>query len=188
VYCASSTQIDPAHFEATRRLAAYLVEANLEVVFGGGSVGLMGTLADTVLALGGRIVGVMPNFMRDVEWSHRGVTDFRFVETMHERKQLLLENTDGLVVLPGGCGTLEELLEAITLKRLGLFTQPIVILNTRSFYDPLRTLLDRCISERFMADKHREMGTFVDEPEEVLPALRTQASWDAASISFAAVR
>ena len=134
VYCASSAKIDRAFFEATERLARLFVEEEIEVVFGGGSMGLMGRLADVILENGGKIRGVMPKFMEEFEWAHKGVTDFVFTETMQERKAAYLEGVDGLVALPGGSGTLEELLEAITLKRLGLLTEPIVILNTRDYY------------------------------------------------------
>jgi uncharacterized protein (TIGR00730 family) len=88
--------------------------------------------------------------MKEIEWAHKGVTDFEFTETMHERKTKYLENIDGLVALPGGSGTLEELMEAITLKRLGLFTKPIIILNTNNFYEPLKDMLNKCVSENFM--------------------------------------
>jgi len=172
VYCASSPRISKIYFEATEKLALNLVEHNIEVVFGGGSSGLMGKLADTVLEKGGKITGIMPHFMREVEWNHKGVQDFRFTSTMHERKQKFLENIDGVIALPGGCGTLEELLEVITLKRLGLFSKPIVILNTQGFYDPLKTMLEKCVSEQFMEKKHLNLWNFVNEPENVIESLQ----------------
>ena len=188
VYCASSAQIDTAYFDATKLLASLFVENQIEVVYGGGGIGLMGQLADTVIEKGGRITGIMPNFMRDVEWAHQRVTDFVFTETMHERKQKFLENIDGLVTLAGGSGTLEELFEAITLKRLGLFTKPIVILNTRNFYSPLQEMLERCIIENFMAPEHRAMWTFVDEPAQVIDALKNAPVWSKEAIEFATLR
>ena len=142
VYCASSAKIDKSYFEATEKLAKYFVENNIEIVYGGGAIGLMGKLADTILFHGGKIKGIMPKFMKELEWAHKEVTDFEFTETMHQRKAKFLEGIDGIVSLPGGCGTLEELLEAITLKRLGQFTKPIVILNTNGFYNPLENLLE----------------------------------------------
>lgn len=188
VYCASSARIDTAYFDATKQLASLFVENRIEVVYGGGGIGLMGQLADTVIEKGGRITGIMPNFMRDVEWAHQRVTDFVFTETMHERKQKFLENIDGLVTLAGGSGTLEELFEAITLKRLGLFTKPIVILNTRNYYSPLQEMLERCVTENFMAPEHRAMWTFVDEPEQVIDALKNAPVWSKEAIEFATVR
>jgi hypothetical protein len=172
VYCASSAKIREVFFEATRKLAAYLVEEKIDVVFGGGSQGLMGQLADTVLEKGGNITGIMPNFMKAVEWDHKGVSDFHFTDTMHQRKQAFLDRADGLITLAGGCGTFEELLEAITLKRLGIFTKPIVILNTDGYYDPLKEMLERSIKEQFMTEEHGKMWTFVNLPEEVIPALK----------------
>lgn len=165
------------YFEATKRLAGYLVEEGFEVIFGGGGTGLMGQLADTVLERGGKITGVMPNFMKAVEWDHKGVKDFHFTDTMHQRKQRFLDLADGLITLPGGCGTFEELLEAITLKRLGIYNNPIVILNTEGYYNPLIDMLERSIGEKFLQEKHREMWAFVNEPEEVIPALRNAKPW-----------
>ncbi len=185
MYCASSALVDAVYFEATERLAKILVAAGVSVVYGGGAVGLMGKLADTVIASGGSIKGIMPNFMNEVEWAHKQVTDFEFTDTMHERKARFLAGIDGLVTLPGGSGTLEELLEAITLKRLGQFTKPIIILNTNGFYDPLKQMLDRCITEKFMHEKHRQMWTFVDEPEEVIASIHSAEAWDEAAIQFA---
>jgi uncharacterized protein (TIGR00730 family) len=187
VYCASSAKIDEIYFEATERLAKILVNSGVQVIYGGGGHGLMGKLADTVLAHGGHIKGIMPQFMNEVEWAHKRVTDFEFTKTMHERKAKFLENIDALIALPGGTGTLEELLEAITLKRLGQFTKPIIILNTNGFYDPLKLMLERCIEEKFLRPIHAEMWTFVHQPEEVMPAINQSMEWDENAISFAAV-
>lgn len=145
VYCASSAQIAPKYFEATEALTRLLVAQDIKVIFGGGAKGLMGRLADMVLAEGGQIQGIMPKFMDEVEWGHPGVKDFIYTETMSERKELLMAETDAVITLPGGSGTLEELLEVITLKRLGLFTQPIIILNTDGYYEPLKMMLERCV-------------------------------------------
>lgn len=185
VYCASSALIDQAYFDATEQLAISFVRAGIEVVYGGGGSGLMGKLADTVLEHGGKIKGIMPKFMNEVEWGHKLVADFEFTETMHERKAKFLEGIDGLVALPGGSGTLEELLEAITLKRLGIYTKPIVILNTKEYYEPLRLMLDRCVDERFMHPRHLDMWTFVNEPAAVIPALLEAIEWDGGAIRFA---
>jgi uncharacterized protein (TIGR00730 family) len=186
VYCASSAKIAPVYFEATERLAKLFVNQNIQVIFGGADGGLMGKLADTVIEHGGRIKGVMPRFMKEVEWAHKGVTDFEFTDTMHERKTKYLEGVDGLVALPGGSGTLDELLEAITLKRLGMFTKPIVILNTNNYYEPLQEMLNRCVSENFMHAEHLKMWTFVDEPEDVMVALENAPAWHQDAIKLAA--
>ncbi len=185
VYCASSPNIKQAFFDATETLAKCFVEHDIELVFGGGSKGLMGKLADTVIKHNGKIKGIMPQFMNEVEWAHKGVSDFEFTETMHQRKARFLENIDGLVALPGGCGTLEELLEAITLKRLGQFTKPIVILNTDNYYKPLKEMLNQSVEEKFMDVKHLDMWRFVDEPEDVIDALINAPGWHSGAINFA---
>ncbi len=145
----------------------------------------MGALADAALAAGGRIVGVLPKFMDDVEWGHKSLTELRLVDDMHHRKRVMLEESDAVVALPGGSGTFEELLEAITWKRLGLYVNPIVIVNVRGFYDPLRELLERAIAERFMDERHRQMWTFVDRPQDVLEAIRAAPEWSAEARDFA---
>ena len=188
VYCASSSKINRAYFEATEKLANLFVDAQIEVVYGGGASGLMGCLADSILARGGKIKGIMPQFMNEVEWAHKQLVDIEFTETMHERKAKFLEGIDGLVALPGGTGTLEELLEAITLKRLGKFAHPIVILNINNYYEPLRQMLERCVEELFMHPNHREMWSFVDTPEAVIPALLNTRKWEESAIQFAVPR
>ena len=188
VYCASSARVDPIYFEATERLAKECVKAKVHIIYGGGAIGLMGRLADTVIAEGGTIKGIIPKFMNEVEWTHRRLTEVEFVDTMHQRKAKFLENVDAVVALPGGTGTLEELFEAMTLKRLGLFTKPIVILDTNGYYTPLRTMLEKCVTERFMKDKHLSMWSFVAEPEDVLPTIRRTPDWDKNAILFAVVQ
>ena len=186
VYCASSAKIDQSYFEATKQLSKHFVDQNISVVFGGGASGLMGQLADTIIEEGGKIKGIMPIFMKEVEWNHPKVTDFEFTETMHERKMSFLIDIDGVVALPGGSGTLEELFELITLKRLGKFTKPIVILNTNGYYDPLQTMLERSVTEKFMHQDHLKMWTFVNEPNEVIEAIKNAAEWSKDAIKFAA--
>ena len=178
VYCASSGQIHSDYFEATAKMAKNFAENGVSVVFGGGSSGLMGQLADSILEAGGTIKGIMPEFMNEVEWGHRGVSDFIYTQTMHERKSKLLEGTDALVALPGGTGTYEELFEAITLKKLGQFTKPIILLNTREYFEPFRQLMDHAIREKFMAEDHQEIWQIVNEPKEVLEAIKNAQEWN----------
>ncbi len=187
VYCASSTQIKPSYFEATDRLAKILASQNLSVVYGGGAKGLMGQLADSMLEAGGKITGVIPRFMCEVEWNHTELTELVLVETMHERKEKMAVLADAVVALPGGCGTFEELLEVITWKRLGIFTKPIVILNVEGYFDPLITMLNRAVDEHFMREEHRQMWRIVEFPEEVLPAIYNSENWDENARSFAAL-
>src|SRR5262245_58774079 len=159
VYCASSRQTDGVFREAAARLGRTLAREGTTIVCGGGAVGLMGALADGALAAGGRVIGVLPRFMADLEWGHRGLTELVLVEDMHNRKRRMIEGADAVVALPGGSGTLEELLEAVTWKRLGLYLRPIVLVNVRGFFDPLLEILRRCIDERFMDERHGSMWT-----------------------------
>lgn len=188
VYCASSAKVDKIYFDAAERLADEFAKNGVEVVYGGGASGLMGTLADTMLKHGGKITGILPKFMVEVEWEHKGVDNMIMTDTMHERKAKFMEGVDALVALPGGSGTLEELLEAITLKRLGQFTKPIIILNTKGYYEPLLKMFDKAVQENFMNDMHLEIWKVVNEPEEVLAAIKNSKPWDKGAINFAAVR
>lgn len=178
VYCASSSHTPQKYLEATDVLARDLVAAKINVVFGGGSTGLMGRLADTVLALGGSITGIMPQFMKEVEWAHTQVDQMHLVADMHERKKKFLEGTDALIALPGGTGTLEELVEAITLKKLGFYPHPIIILNLEGFYDPLLLLFERMTEEKFMSPSHQKLYTVVDIAADILPAIYRTPLWE----------
>ncbi|HJS92063.1 MAG TPA: TIGR00730 family Rossman fold protein [Steroidobacteraceae bacterium] len=187
VYCASSRTAHPEYREAAFRLGEALAERAITVIYGGGGKGSMGALADGVLSKGGRVIGILPRFMADLEWGHPGLTELKLVEDMRTRKHLMLTDAQAAVALPGGCGTLEELLEAITLKRLGLFLGPIVLVNTRGFFQPLLELLSRAVDERFMDDRHALMWQVVAEPEEVADAIERAPLWSAESRDFASV-
>src|SRR5579864_9309994 len=187
VYCASSQTADPEYREAAFRLGAVLAGEGLEIVYGGGARGSMGALADGAVSKGGRVVGVLPKFMADLEWGHPGLTELELVEDMRVRKHLMLTRSDAAIALPGGSGTLEELLEAITLKRLGLYLNPIVLVNTRDFFAPLLALLARAVEERFMDPRHLTMWQVVSRPEEVPHALAHAPAWGAEARNFAAL-
>ena len=188
VYCASSEQCARVYHDAAAALGQTLAENGCTVVYGGGAVGLMGSLANAALAAGGNVVGVIPRFMTDVEWQHPGLASLEIVEDMRERKHRLLTGSDAVVALPGGCGTLEELFEAITLKRLGLYFNPIVLVDTNGYYAPLLDFMDRMIDERFMNPDHRAMWTRVATPEEVLPTIRVTPKWREDARNYAVVR
>ncbi|MHB8679059.1 MAG: LOG family protein [Rudaea sp.] len=188
VYCASSQMCDAAYHAAATRLGELLAEDGHVIVYGGGAVGLMGSLANGALARGGKVIGIIPRFMREVEWQHAGIEDLEIVEDMRERKHRLLTGSDAVVALPGGCGTLEELFEAITLKRLGLYFNPIVLLNTRDFYAPLQTFMQKIIDARFMNPEHAAMWSLVDAPEQVLPKIRATEKWREDARDYAVVR
>lgn len=188
VYCASSSACDAIYRDVARRLGGILASRGYSIIYGGGGMGSMGALADGAVSSGGRVVGVLPKFMMDLEWGHPGLTELRIVEDMRVRKHMMLSGSDGVVALPGGSGTLEELFEALTLKRLGLYTQPIVLVNTRNFFDPLIQLLEHTVAERFMDRRHLQMWQVVASPDEVPHALEHAPAWSAAARQFAAVR
>ncbi len=177
VYCSSSNQIPTVYFDDARVLGHVLAQNGITLVYGGGSSGLMGCIANEVLSKNGKVIGIIPDFMKQVEWAHTGVTELHVVGDMHERKKKFLDGTDALVALPGGCGTLEELLEVITLKRLGLFTKPIVIVNVNGFYNPLLEMLQRCIDQKFMNQDSNQMWRVVSRSEEVIDAILHAPSW-----------
>jgi uncharacterized protein (TIGR00730 family) len=187
VYCASSTRADRDYLDAAFRLGRTLARESIAIAYGGGAVGSMGRLADGALAEGGTVIGILPEFMKELEWYHRGISELRLVRDLHDRKRALLDGADAVVALPGGSGTLDELLEAISLKRLGLFLGPIVLVNTRSFFDPCLDLLERCIAEGFMDARHGGMWQVVREPEQVIAALADARPWPADAIRFAAL-
>jgi hypothetical protein len=174
--------------QAAFRLGEILARNSIEIVYGGGALGLMGQLANGALANRGKVYGIMPRFMQELEWGHRQLTDLKLVEDMRERKQLMLAGSDAVIALPGGCGTLEELFEAITLKRLAIYLKPIVLVNTRRFFDPCIQLLQRCVEERFMNPQHLEMWQVVDTPDDVLPAIQRSPKWTEHARTLAAVR
>jgi uncharacterized protein (TIGR00730 family) len=188
VYCASSQRADPAYRVAARRLGEILAEQGFSIVYGGGSVGSMGALADGALARGGHIVGILPQFMMELEWGHPQLTELRVVEDMRARKHAMLSQSQGVVALPGGTGTLEELFEALTLKRLGLYLHPIVLVDTRGFFQPLVELLNHAVAEDFLDRRHLAMWQVVASPEEVPAALEHAPSWSPAAREFAAIR
>lgn len=187
VFCASSSRLDERYLGPAYELGQLLADQGITLVYGGGAVGLMGAVADGALSRGGHVVGVIPTFMVEREWAHKGVSQLVVVQSMNERKELMRAQADALVALPGGSGTLEELLEAISLKRLGLYLGPIVMLNTCGFFDPLLQLFERCITERFMDPRHLRMWTVVDKPAEVLEAMRQAPPWPSGAVQFAAV-
>jgi uncharacterized protein (TIGR00730 family) len=186
VYCASSRQCDAAYHDAAARLGRTLARNKVTLVYGGGSVGSMGHLADAALAEGGRVIGVLPRFMYDLEWGHRGLSELLIVNDLHERKRMMIEEVDAVIALPGGCGTLEELFEAITWKRLGLFGGPIVLVNTLGFYAQCVAFLESCIERRFMDERHRAMWSLVESPEDVLDAIASAPAWPHENRNFAA--
>lgn len=147
----------------------------------------MGSMADGALSKNGKVYGVVPEFLQDLELTHRGLTELKIVKEMRIRKQLMLEESHAVVTLPGGSGTYEELFEALTMKRLGQWVGPIILVNTAGFYDGLLSFLRHSIDECFMGSRHLKMWTVVDEPEQVLDAINNSHAWDGDALQFANV-
>ncbi|MBD3289936.1 TIGR00730 family Rossman fold protein [candidate division KSB1 bacterium] len=188
VYLASSNKSRPEYIEAARQLGTILAKNKIDIVYGGSSIGCMRHLADAALENGGRVIGVMPQFLCDLELDHQGLSEMIIVDDMHERKKKMVENVDAVISLPGGTGTLEELLEAITWKRLGILIQPIILINTNKFFNPLLLLFEQMIENNFLDPRHRSMWTVVESPDNVIGAIESAPVWSPRAKSFAAIR
>lgn len=171
VYCGSSNRVDERWREAARAMAECLARRHVGVVFGGGSVGLMGALADAALAAGVEVIGVIPRKLLDLELGHRGVTELIVVETMHERKHRMAELSDGFIALPGGWGTLEEIFEATTWTQLGYHEKPVGLLNAGGYYDQLLAFLDHATELGFVRPQHRPILQAASDPDELVERL-----------------
>jgi len=187
VFSASSTKIKSVYFEAAEALGRLLAENHIRLINGGGNRGLMRAVADAVLKNGGEVTGVIPRFMVEQNWHHTGLTELTIVETMHERKEKMAALSDGIIALPGGCGTLEELLEIITWKQLGLYLNPIVIYNVNGYYQPLLKTLEQAIGENFMSARHGNMWSEAHSPEEAVGQLCETPAWDVSYRKFAEI-
>jgi uncharacterized protein (TIGR00730 family) len=182
VFCASSNRIDNVYLDVASELADLCIEHNIHVFYGGGAFGLMGALADRILEKKGKISGIIPCFMKARQWAHESVSDMIVVEDLRERKKLMTNNIDAVIALPGGVGTLEELLEVITLRQLGLFNKPIVIVNTKGFYNSLFKLFEEMIEKQFMHDIHRQLWVTINRPSELLDAINHASSSDSSAL------
>ena len=171
VFCGSNSGASPAYAEAAAGLGRALVRRGLTLVYGGGQVGLMGVVADAALAAGGRVTGVIPEVLATRELAHPRVTEMRVVGSMHERKALMSELSDGFLALPGGIGTLEEWFEVWTWSQLGFQPKPCGLLNVAGYYDHLLAFLDHMTGERFLTGAHRSMAIVDDDPERLLDRL-----------------
>lgn len=187
VYCASSTKIDQIYFDTAARLGSLLAERGIRLITGGGKFGLMAALSDAVLTKGGKAMGIIPGFMIEQDWLHTGLSSIMKVNSMHERKEAMANASDAIIAMPGGCGTLEELLEIITWKQLGLYLKPIVILNTNQFFDPLLEMLQKAIDENFMRPQHQEIWKVAETPEQAIEYIFNMPAWDQSVRKFAAI-
>ncbi|MCX7879405.1 MAG: TIGR00730 family Rossman fold protein [Ignavibacteria bacterium] len=168
VFCASSSRIDKYYLDSAYELGNLLAKKGKTIVYGGGKIGLMGRLADGVLDSGGTIIGVIPKFMQKYELGNNNISKLIQVNTLHEREELMIKKADAIVALPGGCGTIEELLQSITWKRLKLIPTPIIIANLKNYFSPLIQQLNRAVDENFMREEHRKLWDVAENIPEVL--------------------
>lgn len=178
VFCGSNSGSGKGYAEAARELGALFAREGIALVYGGGSVGLMGELADAVLSAGGEVIGVIPHALWAREVGHRGLTDIRIVDTMHERKAMMADLADAFIALPGGLGTLEEIFEVWTWAQLGEHGKPCGLLNVNGYYDPLLAFLDHIVAQKFLSAKHRDMVLVEREPRPLLDRLSDYRSPD----------
>lgn len=168
VFCGSSHGAREIYADAARALAGEMVRRDIGLVFGGGHVGLMGVTADTVLAAGGEVIGIIPKHLVDKELEHKGLTELRVVNSMHERKAMMADLADGFIALPGGFGTYDEFCEALTWAQLGLHSKPCAMLNIAGYYDAMLAMFDHATTEGFIRPHHRAMLIVSTEPAELL--------------------
>lgn len=187
VYAASSSQVSSEYIDAAAELGRTLAAEGIEIVYGAGKVGLMGALADAALDAGGKVTGVIPQFMVDNGWCREKLTNLIVTPDMHTRKEKIVSLADATIALPGGVGTLEELMEIITWKQLGLYADPIVILNTRGYFNPLKEMLERAVEEKFMREIHRNLWSIADTPRQAADLIRNTPQWDTAISKMAQI-
>lgn len=171
VYCSSSSRIPEVYLDLAFELGKQLAEKRHTLIYGGGGIGSMKRLADGSLSRGGRVIGIMPSFMKELEWAHPNLAEFVWTQNLSDRKQKLIDGTDAIIALPGGSGTWEELFEAFTLKRLNQIHCPIYLLNQNGFYDALLELMERAVGENFMSPDHLETWTVLTSLEELMMKL-----------------
>lgn len=176
VFCGSSTGVAQSHIGAARAMGAALAQAGVALVYGGGAVGLMGIIADSVMAAGGTVTGVIPKALADLEVAHHGLTRLHIVGSMHERKAMMADLSDGFIAMAGGIGTLEELFEIWTWGQLGDHGKPVAMLNIDGFYDPLINFLDQTVEAGFFRPHHREMLMVDEEPARLIGRMRDYQS------------
>ncbi len=176
VFCGSSAGNNPLYIEKARELGYSMAGAGLELVYGGGSIGLMGELADAIIERGGKVTGVIPRFLYDRELGHEGVTELIVVDSMHERKMKMAELADGFLAMPGGIGTIEELFEVFTWSQLSLIRKPVALFNLNSYFDTLLTFLDHMVSEGFLIKEMRNRLITGTDAEVLLKIMQTNSS------------
>ncbi len=171
VFCGASSRCDKFYLDEAEKLGRMLALSRKTIVYGGGNIGLMGRLAEGAIAEGGNVIGVIPNFLQNLELGHRDIAELREVTSMHEREAAMMLESDCIIALPGSTGTLSELLQAVTWKRLGLILSPVIIVNLRNYYDPLIKMLLRTETEKFMSTSRGKVWTTVENTEDVMPLI-----------------
>lgn len=187
VYSASSGQVDSSYVEAAGELGRLMAMRGHELINGAGRTGLMGAVTDSMMACGGHTIGVIPQFMVDRGWQHTGMSELVVTADMHSRKETMARLSDACIALPGGVGTLEELLEIITWKQLGLYVRPIVVLNLEHYFDPLLQMLRQAVDQRFMRAEHTRLWCVATTPVEALNLCESTPLWNKALGKFAAL-
>jgi uncharacterized protein (TIGR00730 family) len=187
VYCAASAKANQVYLSAAEELGKCLSEHHVHCVYGGGHVGLMGALADSMIKHNGEITGIIPRFMMEENWNHKELKNLIVTETMHERKAKMATMSDAAIALPGGCGTFEELLEIITWKQLGLYPKPIIIVNIEGYFNPLIEMLKKAIEEKFMQTEHAGMWQVVSLPDQVTAAIEHEPKQEYDTLNFAVI-
>lgn len=173
VYCGSSDRIPPAYLEAARQMGIAIAGRGLQLWYGAGSTGMMGALADGALSAGGEVIGVIPAMFHTPALAHNGLTRLEVVDSMHQRKQRLIDQADAFIALPGGYGTWEELFEVLTWSQIGLHHKPVGLLNTLQYFDPLLAMVEHAYKEGFIYDVHRALFVCHADPQQLLDALAT---------------
>jgi uncharacterized protein (TIGR00730 family) len=173
VYCGSSKGINGIYTQKAHELGIYFAKSNIRLVYGAGSVGLMGILADSILENGGKAIGVIPQFLMDLEVGHKGLSELYITENMHERKKMMCDLADGIIALPGGYGTLDELFEILTWSQLGLHEMPIGILNTNQFFDPLLEMVQKMVDEGFLKKENQDLILVDTEIENLIQKMNS---------------
>ena len=188
VMCASSDHCDEKYFTLARNIGKVLANNGHDIIYGGGNKGLMKAVADSALEAGAQVNGYMPKFMIEVEWQHKNLSNLFITETMSERKEKMMNDSDAQIFLPGGCGTMEEFFDILTAKRLGHFTGPLILINYHGFYDPLIVLLKSMVSEKFLNEVHDNMWSVSNSEQELLQVLEDAPDWSDGAIKYASVQ
>jgi uncharacterized protein (TIGR00730 family) len=168
IFCASSPNCDDYYYKEANNFGKMLANVGLEIIYGGGKLGIMGSLADGAISNGGKVIGVIPSFLEDFELGHKGIKELRIVKSLHERESMLLLESDYIVALPGGTGTFSELFQAMAWRQLSLITKPIIVINLNNYYFHLIELFKKAISESFVKEQHNNLWTVVDSCEEAI--------------------